>query len=460
MLLLLCSVVYGQDKTEINVASAVPQGRKTLITQRGAVGDGKTLNTKIIQSAIDRLAADGGGTLVVPEGVFITGALFLKPGVNLYLDKGSVLKCSTDPNDFPRKRTRIEGHFEDSFNAGLINADGCDGLCISGAGTLDGSGMQVWEKFWAGRRADKNFKNLGLDRARLGIIENSKDVKVSGITFKDSQYWNLHIYNCQKVVVENASFIVPDDYRQAPSSDGIDLDSCQDVVVRGCFFSVTDDCICLKGTKGPFALEDKKSRPTERIRISGCTFKRGGGVATCGSEATVVRDVVVSNCRIIGSVTLVRLKLRPDTPQHYEDIHFRDITIDNPNATLFQVRRWAQYFDLQGQPEPKSIVRNITVSNIKGTIGSLGEISGNRESDISDITIENVDIKAKNTKFTVGDKVRNVITKNVSVNGQSFSLHYTERQCRHNIRNYISTLALAKSSRREGFSGIAVRAER
>jgi polygalacturonase len=417
----LCSVVYGQDKTEISVATT-PLGHKTLITQTGAVGDGKTLNTKAIQSAIDRLAADGGGTLVVPEGVFISGSLFMKPGVNLYLEKDSVLKCSVDPNSFPRKRTRIEGHFEEAFNAGLINADGCDGLCISGSGTLDGSGMPVWEKFWAGRKADKSFKNLGLDRARIAIIENSKDIKVSGITFKDSQFWNLHIYNCQNVVVENASFIVPDDYKQAPSSDGIDLDSCQDVVIRGCYFSVTDDCNCLKGTKGPFALEDKQSRPTERIRISDCIFKRGGGVATCGSEATVVRDVVVSNCKIIGPVTLVRLKLRPDTPQHYEDIHFRDITIDNANATLFQVRKWAQYFDLQGQPEPKSVVRNITVSNVKGTIGSLGVISGNLETDISDIKIENVDVKAKDAKFSVGDKVRNVIIKNVTVNGQPFSL--------------------------------------
>ncbi|MBM4104059.1 MAG: exopolygalacturonase [Planctomycetes bacterium] len=419
--LLLCSAVYGQDKTEISVA-AVPQGRKMPITQMGAVGDGKTLNTKAIQSAVDGMAAAGGGTLVVPQGVFISGSLFLKPGVNLHLDKGGVLKCSTDPNDFPRKRTRIEGHFEESFNAGLINADGCDGLCISGSGMLDGSGMPVWEKFWAGRKVDKNFKNLGLDRARLAIIENSKDVKISGITFKDSQFWNLHIYNCQKVVVENTSFIVPDDYKQAPSTDGIDLDSCQDVVVRGCFFSVTDDCICLKGTKGPFALEDKQSRPTERIRISDCTFKRGEGVATCGSEATLVRDVVVSNCKITGPVTLVRLKLRPDTPQHYEDIHFRDITIENDKMSLFQVRKWSQYFDLRGQPEPKSIVRNITVSNIKGTIGSLGEISGNRETDISDITIENVDVKAKDTKFTISDKVKNVDTKNVTINGRPFSL--------------------------------------
>ena len=98
------------------------------IVETGARGDGATLNTAAIQSGIDRLAQAGGGTLVVPEGVFVTGALFLKPGVNLELRRGGVLRCSTDLTNFPPRRTRIEGHFEPAFNPALINADGCDGL--------------------------------------------------------------------------------------------------------------------------------------------------------------------------------------------------------------------------------------------------------------------------------------------------------------------------------------------
>src|SRR5436853_116490 len=85
----------------------------------GAVADDSTVNTKAIQAAIDRVAADGGGTVVIPKGVFVSGAVFLKPKVNLHLDKDAVLKCSTDMANFPVQRTRIEGHFEEKFNPGL-----------------------------------------------------------------------------------------------------------------------------------------------------------------------------------------------------------------------------------------------------------------------------------------------------------------------------------------------------
>ena len=96
--------------------------RETLITDFGAKADGVTVNTNAIQAAIDRLASHGGGTLAVPQGVFVSGALFFKPKVNLHLQSGAVLQCSTDLSNFPVQRTRIEGHFEEKFNPGLINA--------------------------------------------------------------------------------------------------------------------------------------------------------------------------------------------------------------------------------------------------------------------------------------------------------------------------------------------------
>src|SRR6185437_1847670 len=153
-----------------------------------------------------------------------------------------------------------------------------------------------------------------------------RGVQVEGITFKDSQFWSLHLYKCEDVLVRQTRFEVPDDYRQPPSTDGIDLDSCRNVTVDGCYFSVTDDCIAAKGSKGPHAMQDKDSPPVEHIRVRNCVYKRGSGVLTVGSEATIVRDIVVENCRIIGNVRVVTLKLRPDTPQHYENITFRNIT--------------------------------------------------------------------------------------------------------------------------------------
>jgi polygalacturonase len=387
------------------------------VTKSGAIGDGTTLNTANIQTAIDSLSKNGGGTLVFPKGVFLSGAIFLKPRVNLRLEEGAVIKGSADRKDYPKMMTRIEGHFEEWLPA-LINADKIDGLRIMGSGTLDGNGVPFWEDFWTRRKANPATTNLDVERPRLAFIQNSKDVKISGIKFKDSGFWNLHIYNCKKVLVENVIFEVKEGVK-APSSDGIDIDSSQNVTVRGCTFRVDDDAVCLKGTKGPFALDDKLSLPVEHILITNCTFERGHGVLTLGSEATIIRDVIVEKSKVTGPIPLVRLKLRPDTPQLYENIHYRDITLDS-TAAIFEIRPWKQFFDLKGQTPPKSIVRNITISNIKGNFGSFGEIQGNPgQTAISDIKIKNLDVQIKNDNLKTVD-VKNLTMKNVKVNGKPY----------------------------------------
>ncbi len=391
---------------------------EALITKFGARADDSTVNTKAIQAAIDYLAARRGGTVVVPKGVFVSGALFFKPKVSLRLTEGAVLKCSTDLSNFPAQRTRIEGHFMENFTPAFINAKNCDGFQLTGEGTLDGAGMPVWEAFWKGRAENKGFANTGLPRARLALIENSKDVKIEGITFKDSQFWNLHLYNNDGVLVHNVHFQVPDDYRQAPSTDGIDIDSSRNVTVDGCVFSVTDDCIACKGSKGPRAMEDKDSPAVEHIRVRNCTFKRGGGVLTCGSEATIVRDVIAEDCKITGGVRIATLKLRPDTPQHYEDITFRNITSEGPSSGIVQMAPWSQYFDLQGMEPPKSIVKNLKFIGIKGTYNSFGTIKPNPgQTEISDILFKDMDVVLKQDKLATSG-VTGLRYENVVVNGQ------------------------------------------
>lgn len=419
-LCLLCGVASG-DTGKVSPASRLS------ITELGAVGDGQTLNTSHIQSAINQLAKKGGGTLVIPKGVFLSGAIFLKPGVNVYFEEGAVLKGSTDISNYPKMRTRIEGQFVDWIPA-LVNADKCDHLSITGSGMLDGNGQVFYTEFWTARQRNPQVTNLAVERPRLVFIQNSSDVHVEGLKFKDSGFWNLHLYRCTGVVVENVHFEAPYGERPycGPSTDGMDVDSSQDVTVRGCFFAVNDDCVCLKGTKGPFALEDKQSPPTEHIHVTDCTFQAGQGVVTLGSEATTIRDVIVENCRVTGKMPLVRLKLRPDTPQHYEDIHYQNITLadteDVFKDNIFDVAPWTQFFDLKGQPPPKSIVKNVTLSDIKGSFGSFGEIQGNSgQSEISDITLKNVDVQLKNEKFDSA-YVKNFKVENVTVNGKPFLL--------------------------------------
>lgn len=386
------------------------------IAELGAVGDGKTLNTIAIQQIIDNCAQNGGGTIVVPKGVFVSGSLFLKPGVNIEIQENAVLKGSTNINDYTKLNTRVEGHFT-LWRAALINGDGVDHLRITGPGTLDGSGEPFYKLFYGTRDAIKGTTNLDVERPRLMLIQNSKDVKISGIFFLNSGFWNLHLYRCQDVIVENCRFQAPSGPtpNRGPSSDGIDVDSSQDIIIRGCSFSIGDDCIALKGSKGPLANQDTASPPVERVLIEDCTFEAGGGIVTFGSEATLIRDVVVRRC-ITRGPTVLRLKLRPDTPQQYENIDMSDITMENGGA-VFKITPWTQYFDLKGQEPPKTIVRNIKISNISGTGASLGEITEHKLVNISNILVRNANLQLETTDFKVG-KVSGLRYKNVKVNGK------------------------------------------
>jgi alpha-L-rhamnosidase len=185
---------------------------------------------------------------------------------------------------------------------------------------------------------------------------------------------------------------------------------------------VTDDCIACKGSKGPHAMEDKDSPAVERIRVRNCTFKRGGGVLTCGSEATIVRDVIAEDCRITGGVRIATLKLRPDTPQHYEDITFRNITSEGPASGIVNMAPWTQYFDLQGMEPPKSIVRNLNFIGIRGTYNSFGTIKPNPgQTEISNVLLKDFDVTIRNGTLNTSG-VNGLRLENVIVNGKPYSV--------------------------------------
>jgi len=156
----------------------------------GATGDGTTVCTAVIQRTIDEVSADGGGRVTVPAGVFLTGALDLKQGVELHLDAGAVLRGSNDIADYPKRNTRIEGHFE-PWRPALINAEGLRGVRITGAGTLDGNGRPFWREFWQRRSENPKCTNLEVERPRLIYLADCDDVEVRGVHLKDSGFWNF-----------------------------------------------------------------------------------------------------------------------------------------------------------------------------------------------------------------------------------------------------------------------------
>jgi polygalacturonase len=395
------------------------------ITDFGAVAGGVTLNTAAIQAAIDAAAAQGGGTVVVPAGVFRSGSIFLKQGVALHLAEGAVLKGSENIGDYPKRMTRIEGHFE-PWRMALVNAANLTGLRISGPGKLDGSGPVFWAAFWQRRKENPKCTNLEVERPRLLFIDRCSDVRIESLALEDSGFWNLHLYRCRDVLIEGVRITIPSSTPalRGPSTDGIDVDSSQHVTIRKCYISTHDDNIALKGSKGPRADQDQDSPPVENILVEDCEMGDGNGLITCGSEATIVRNVTVRNCVMSGDATLLTLKLRPDTPQHYENITMDGIRLAG-GGRLLNVAPWMQFFDLQGLPPPSRTVNNITLRNLSGTYRTLGQLRGNPGDTLRDITLENIDLKLADEKFTVG-RVENLVLKNVIVNGKPFALPVTK----------------------------------
>ena len=395
-----------------------------VISDYGAVADAKTLNTAAIEKTIAAAAAAGGGVVEIPAGTFLSGSIFLRNGVELFLDEGAVLLGSTHIEDYPKRETRIEGHFE-PWRMALVNAQQMDRVRIGGKGRLDGNGVPFWEAFWQRRKENPRCTNLEVERPRLMFIDRCHDVRVEGIALQDSGFWNLHLYRCRDVVIEGVSITIPSSAKlnvRGPSTDGIDVDSCQKVTIRKCYISNNDDNIALKGSKGPFADKDADSPPVEDILVEDCEMGDGNGLITCGSEATTIRNVVVRNCKMSGRATLLTLKLRPDTPQHYENITLDGITLAG-TGRLINCAPWTQFFDLKGQPSPSRQVNNITLRNIHGEYSAFGTLRGNPGDVLRDITLENIDVKLStehgNDRLVTKEKLA---LKNVSVNGQAYSL--------------------------------------
>ena len=413
-LLLLCAVLTAHDAEAEKIFA---------VASHGAVGDGRTLNTAAIQSAVDACAREGGGTVVIPAGEFLSGAIFLKPRVNLRLEKGAVLKGSDDARDYPVQQTRIEGQTT-QWAVALVNATGTDGLRIEGDGVIDGNGLKFWQAFWMRRSENPKCTNLEVVRPRLLYIRDARDVRVSGVQLRDSGFWTLHLFQCERVVLENLRITAPEEPVRAPSSDGIDIDSCRDVTVRGCFIAVGDDCIALKCGKGPRAHLD--NRPVEDVLVERCEFGRGHGVVTLGSEATTVRRVTVRDCVVSGQNRLVRFKLRPDTHQLYEDITYENIRMEG--GEVFDVRPWTQFFDAKGgKPEPSTVrgvrLRNITVTNAD----AVGELRGNPGDTLEDFSFEKVTIAAKKPKWPANE-VKRLTLREVSVNGVPITAPVADKQ--------------------------------
>ena len=285
------------------------------VRAHGALGDGQTLDSPAIQSAIDACAAQGGGTVTLPAGQYLTGSLFLRDNISLYLDAGAVLLGSENPDDYPVIHSRWEGKHQDTY-APLITGQDLTNISITGRGIIDGRGAFWWKA--------KEENTLAHPRPRLISFSDCTNVLIEGITAVNSPSWTINPVHCQNVNIRGVTVINPAD---SPNTDGINPDSCRLVRISDCYVSVGDDCITIKS--GTEHEAPDRYAPCRDITITNCTLERGHGGVVIGSEMSGgVKNVVISNCVFIGTDRGIRIKSRRGRGGIIEDIRVSNIIMD------------------------------------------------------------------------------------------------------------------------------------
>ena len=445
-----CTVCGEAVKLPADLPFVMPQltvpefkDQSFLITDYGAVSDGQTKNTEAFAKAISACAEASGGQVTVPAGIWITGPITLKSRVNLHLLPGSLILFSTDIDDYPMVPKTWEGS-EAIRRMSPITAENLENIAITGSGIIDGSG-QVWrhvkkdkltESQWkkltgsggvvdsAGRiwypseqsmNGSKTVKTLRKRNAEpaqyaaagehlrpvMVSLVNCKNVLLDGPTFQNSPAWNIHPLLCENVIIRNLNVRNP---RWSQNGDGLDVESCKNVLVSNCRFDVGDDAICMKSGRDEYGRQ--RGRATENVIIEDCIVYHGHGGFTVGSEMSGgVRNVLVRNCNFLGTDIGLRFKSTRDRGGEVEDIYIEDIFMtDIPTDAIRFNLFYSQKFpgaekSLDSPPDPVTEqtprFQRIHMKNIlcRGAKRAL-YMQGLPEMPIRQITFENVTLLA------------------------------------------------------------------
>lgn len=389
----------------------------------GAKPDGKTLNTKLINSTIQRLHKAGGGTLFFPAGTYLTGAIRMESNITLDIEAGATLLFSDNFDHYmPFVDMRYEGVMMKSFSP-LIYAVDCENITIKGEGTLDGQGKAWWTEFF---RVLVDLKDNGVrdlnkyqpmwDKANdtkslyadtnqdyIGTLQRRffrppfiqpvrcKNVRIEGVKIINSPFWTVNPEFCDNVTVKGVTIHnVP-----SPNTDGINPESCRNVHISDCHISVGDDCITIKSGRD---LQGRRMAvPCENITITNCTMLSGHGGVVIGSEMSgSVRKVTISNCVFDGTDRGIRLKSTRGRGGVVEAIRVSNIVMSN-------ISKEAIILDLKYSNMPQEevsdrtpIFRNIHISGLTGVdVNTPIYIRGLEESPITDITLRDINIESK-----------------------------------------------------------------
>ena len=398
----------NREKVDVNSL-----GKRYVVTDYGVTNDSTLVQTAALQAVIDCAGNDGGGVVVVPKGTFLSGALFFRPKTHLLVEEGGKLKGSEYIADFPILETRIEGQTCQYF-AALVNADGLDGFTIAGKGTIDGNGYHYWEEFWIRRKWNPQCTNKDEQRPRLVYISNSSNVTVQDVRLQNSPFWTNHLYRCHHVRYLDCHIYAPTTGVKAPSSDAIDIDVCHDVLVDGCYMSVNDDAVAIKGGKGTWADKAPENGPNYNILIQNCTYGVVHGCLTLGSESVYDKNIVLRNIKVSNANRVLWLKMRPDTPQHYEYVTVENIT--GTTGSFLVVRPWTQFFKPEQRDDmPLSQCNNIVMRNIKMQCKNFFDVGTSDKYRLSGFTFQNIDVTDEKCAFSPA-VIDNTVVKNVKIN--------------------------------------------
>ena len=343
--------------------------RVVSIQDFGAVGDGLTLCTENIQRAIDETSEQGGGTVVIPAGIWLTGPIVLKDNIRLYAAQGALVQFSADFSLYPIRDASFEG-VDTKRCQSPISAFGAKNIAITGEGVFNGSG-DAWrplkkskvtgsqwkkkvasggvvtedEKVWYPNEAAMRAQSMCVDQnvpeglttdaeweeiraflrpVMLNVV-NCDGVLLEGVTFENSPAWNLHPLMSNNVILYRLNVRNP---WYAQNGDGVDLESCKNSIIAHCSFDVGDDAICMKSGKN----EDGRRRamPTENVIITGCTVYHGHGGFVVGSEMSGdVRNIALNNCLFIGTDVGLRFKSTRGRGGIVENIYVDNINMTN-----------------------------------------------------------------------------------------------------------------------------------
>ncbi len=321
-----------------------------VITDFGAKPDGKTLCTEAVQKAIDACTKAGGGRVIVPNGTYIIGSIFIKDNTTLYLEPTAVLAGSPDIKHYKELVWGGDGNI-DRQPYHLINAHKAKNIGIAGTGTIDGRGEAFWEPQplrprWV--RAKKTKVSPMVE------IRDCEDVRISDVKITNPAGWTVHLHDVTRAWIKGIKI---DNDLYTPNSDGIDLTGCEDVMISDCYISTCDDAICLKTSPD--------SRECKRVTVTNCVIRTNCVGLKLGNESyRDMSQITFSNCVVYGSNRAIGIYSKDGGK--LEDIFITNIVSDT-KAPLVLARPIHISLTQKNTEGRLGEIKNVYITNFKST---------------------------------------------------------------------------------------------